>query len=137
MSDDSVGNKGSVQTGSNGSLTNSEGSELNKILVQIFEMSSGIKVDKDSSGGSNSNSGGNSEGAGSTVKTEMILLMTAARPETGKITADLITVEIQAMEQMLHRLEKKKLLLLRFILIKPHKLAKTLRSLLIADFITD
>lgn len=68
ISDDSVGNKGSMQTGSNGNLTNSEGSKLNKILVQIFEMSSGIKVDKDSSGGSNSNGGGNNEVTGSDSK---------------------------------------------------------------------
>lgn len=67
-SEDSFDNTGSVQSGSNGNLINSEGAELNKILVQIFEMSSGIKIDKDSSGGSNSNGEGNNAGVGSDSK---------------------------------------------------------------------
>lgn len=65
LSDNDSAHPNSEQGGSNASSNNgNSNSALNEILVQIFEMSSGLKVDKDLLGNSNNN-GGNNGGAAS------------------------------------------------------------------------
>ncbi|MDE6150300.1 MAG: peptidylprolyl isomerase [Ruminococcus sp.] len=65
LSDDDSDNANSEQGGNNvvSSNNGNSNSSLNEILVQIFEMSSGVKVDKDLLGNSNNNGGGNNGGS--------------------------------------------------------------------------